>query len=214
MLKIQDAVKNILYSDEEALFALYKGYMNLSAYAKQIKNNVEEVTFKDVKTTGIVVALSRLQKDIKNIHPMIQDVKINNITTKSPLSELVYEKSSRLLEKLTLLHEKIKTGNDDFFTVILSTSEITVICSDRIKKEVQDTLVEKPRMIQNKLASIGLSFDPKYYDMPNIIYSLLRKIAKEKILLAETITTHTEIIFIYHQEDSPKVLKIFESSIE
>lgn len=211
MIKIQDTVEDIVEKDEEALFALAKGFMNLSAYAKSIQKEVEKRTFKKVGTAGIVVSLSRFQKNLKNIHPLIQDIKINNVTIKSPLSEIVFEKTPALLSKLSSLYEKVKTGNDDFLTMTLSTNEITVICSDRIKESVLRHFKDKPRMIETGLASIGLSLDPTYYAMPNITFSLIRRIARKRIVLAETITTHTEIIFVFHQKDMSEIVELFKA---
>ena len=210
MIKIQDTVKNIVEADEEALFALTKGFMNLSAYAKSIQKEVEKNTHKKVGVAGIVVSLSRVQKNLKQLHPLIKDVKINNITIKSPLSEIVFEKTPTLLSKLSTLYEKVKTGNDDFLTMTLSTSEITVICSDRIRDSILKHFKEKPRMIESGLASIGISWDPKYYSMPNITFSLIRRIARKRIVLAETITTHTEIIFVFHQKDLSEIANLFK----
>lgn len=209
MIKVQDAVRDILYSDEEALFALSRGYMNLSAYAKQIEKAVEQKTMKDVGVAGIVVALSRAKKEIKKPDPLVQDVAINNITTKSPLTEVVFEKTPQLLAKLSSLYEKVKTTNDDFLTMTLSTSEITVICSDRIKEAVLKHFKEKPLLVESGLASIGLSLDPKYYSLPNITFSLIRRIAQKRIVLAETITTHTEIIFVFKAKDLSEMLTLF-----
>jgi len=211
MIKIQDIVKSIVLSDEEALYALSKGFMNLSAYAKDIQKDVEKKTFKDVKPTGIVVALSRFKKELKNINPLTQDVKINNVTIKSPLTEIVFEKTPFLLSKLSSLYKKIKTGNDDFLTITLSTNEITVICSDRIKVNILNFFKENPRVIQKGLSSIGLSIDPKYYKLPNVTFSLLRRVAQKRIVLAETITTHTEIIFIFHQKDLAAMAELFHA---
>lgn len=209
MIRIQDAVREIVYSEEEALHSLAKGYMNLSAYAKQIQKEVEAKTKKDVKASGIVVALSRVQKTIGKTHPLVQDININNITTKSPLSEIVFEKTPVILSKLSSLYEKVKTTNDDFLTMTLSTSEITVICSDKIKDSIIKHFKDTPRMIETGLASLGISIDPKYYPMPNITFSLIRRIAKKRIPLAETITTHTEIIFIFSQKSLSEVLGLF-----
>lgn len=211
MLKIHDAVREILYNDEEALYALSHGYMNLSAYAQQIEKSVEQKTKKGVGTAGIVVALSRIKKGLKKTSPLIEEVKINNITTKSPLSEIVFEKTPILLAKLSALYEKVKTGHDDFLAMTLSTSEITVICSDRIKEAILKHFKESPRMIETQLASIGLSLDPKYYRMPNITFSLIRRIARKRIILAETITTYTEIIFVFHEKDLPEILTLFRA---
>ncbi len=209
MIKIQDIVRDIVFNEEEALYALAMGYMNLSAYGKRIQKEVEEKTKKEVHVSGIVVALSRVQKELKKVHPLIQQIKINNITAKSPLSEIVFEKTPAILSKLSSMYEKIKTTNDDFLTMTLSTSEITVICSDRIKESVMKHFRDKPRMIESGLASIGISIDPKYYPMPNITFSLIRRIAKKRIPLAETITTHTEIIFIFPQKSLSEVLDLF-----
>ncbi len=211
MIKIQDVVRDIVYSDEEALFALSRGYMNLSAYAKQIEKAVKQKAKKDVGVAGIVVALSRVKKEIKKPDPLVQEIKINNITTKSPLSEIVFDKTPQLLAKLSSLYEKVRTSNDDFLTMTLSTNEITVICSDRIKDAVLKHFKDKPRMIEPGLASIGLSLDPKYYSMPNITFSLIRRIAQKRIVLAETITTHAEVIFVFQEKSLAEVITLFRT---
>ncbi len=209
MIKINDVVQFVLYKDEEALTSLAKGYMNLSQYAKQIRGEVEGLTKKEVGNQGIVVALSRIAKKLGAKHPMIQDIEIKNITTKAPLSEIVYSKNSESIAKLSKIYDKVKTGTDDFFTMTLSTNEITVICSDRIKVEIQKILKEKPVMDIGELASIGLSLDPKYYPMSNITFSLIRRIAQKRIPLAETITTRTEIIFVFKQKHLSEIVGLF-----
>ncbi|MFA7285387.1 MAG: hypothetical protein WC011_00865 [Candidatus Paceibacterota bacterium] len=209
MIKIHDIVHSVLLSDEEALSAISNGYMNLSQYAWKIQKEVESKTKKEVGIPGIVVALSRLAKDIGNKNPLIQEVEIKNITTKTPLSEIVYSKTSESIVKLSKVYDKVKTGTDDFFTMTLSTNEITVICSDRIKIEIEKSLKEKPIMVVKNLASIGLSLDPKYYPMPNITFSLIRRIAQKRIPLAETITTRTEIIFVFEQKYLASMVELF-----
>jgi len=211
MLKIQPSVEEIAYADEEALTALALDYMNLSAYAKRIHKLVEKATKKPVKLTGIVVALSRLHKKVGKAHPLIQDIKINTITTKSPVCELVFEKTPQILARLSSLYEKTKTTADDFLAMTLSTSEVTVICSDKLKQAVLKHFSIKPALIQEGLATIGLSLDPKYYPMPNITFSLIRRIARERIPLAETITTHTEIIFVFAEKNLAKIVELFRT---
>ena len=209
MIRIQEAVNLILHSDEEALSSISNGYINFSQYAQQIKERVEKLSKKEVGVAGIVVALSRLSKEIKKAHPLIQEVKIKNVTTKAPLTEIVFSKTTETISKLSKVYDKVKTGTDDFFTMTLSTSEITVICSDRIKQEIEKVIKEKPSMVIKNLASIGLSLDPKYYPMPNITFSLLRKIALKHIPLAETITTRTEIIFVFDKKYLAQIVDLF-----
>ncbi len=209
MIKIQDVVKEIVLDDEDFVSALTQGYANLSAYAQKIQKVVIQKTKKDVKVSGIVVALSRVRTQLKGTHPLIQKVEIRNITTKSPLSEIVYEKNTNSLAKLTAIYGKVKKGTDDFFTMTLSTNEITVICSDKIREQIEQKLHEKPLMKEENLACIGLSLDPKYYYLPNITFSLLRRIARKHIPLAETITTRTEIIFVFHKKYLGEIVGLF-----
>lgn len=204
MIKINEVVENIIYSEEEALYSLSQGFMNLSAYAKRIRKEVERRTKKDVKTTGIVVALSRIQKHMKKVHPLIQDIKINNITAKSPLSEIVFEKTPVTINKYSQLYEKVKTTSDDFLTITLSTSEITIICSDRIKQPILDHFKEKPLMTESGLASLGISIDPKYYPMPNITYSLIRRIATKKFHLQKQLLPMQKLYLCLAKKTYPR----------
>lgn len=209
MIKIHDVVKSIVIEDEEFLSALVKGYANLSAYAKNIQKIVELQTKKEVKVAGIVVALSRISKNVKSVHPLLQKITINNVTTKSPLTEIVYEKNNSSLSKLTSLYAKARKAPDDFFTMTFSSNEITVICSDKIRHEIENKISEKPTMKREGLACIGLSLDKKYYDLPNITFTLLRKIAMKHVPLAETITTRTEIIFVFDKKYLGEIISLF-----
>lgn len=212
MIKIQETVREIVFGDEEGLTSLSRGYMNLSAYAGLIQREVERRTKKEVGVPSIVVALSRLQKTLGKQHPLVQKIEINNIITRSPLSEIVFGKTPTLLNKLASLHEKVKTTNDDFLTMTLSTSELTVICSDRIKAAVLAHFKATPHMNVSGLAAIGLTLDPKYYPVPNITFSLIRRIAQKRIPLAETITTRTEVIFVFGQQYLGEIVSLFETT--
>ena len=210
MIKIHDTVEEIVFRDAEALHALTSGYMNLSAYAKQIHQEVENQTKKEVKPSGIVVSLSRIQEKAKKASPLQAEVKLKNITLKSPLTEICFEKSSETLSALAQLHKKLKLSSEDFLTVIQSTSEINITCSTRLVEDVKRLMQDKPTMTNEKLAAIGLSLDPKYYPLPNITYSLIRKIARKRIPLAETFTTRKEIVFTFSQDHIADIVSLFE----
>ena len=64
MITVSQAVSEIIQSDELASESLRSGLLNLSAYAGKIQKRIENITFKEVKTGTIVVALSRLTKTL------------------------------------------------------------------------------------------------------------------------------------------------------
>lgn len=209
MLKISDAVETLLYENEEALYAMGNGFLNLSGFAKTIRRQVEQRTKKELKVPTIVVALSRLQKKVKKTKPMAVDVTINSINTKSPVTELVFDKSEELVKKVGTLRQSVEPAGDDFLSITISTNEIGITCSDRILDGVRTHFKSAPRALEPGLAIISISIDPAQYAMPNITYSLIRRIARKRIVLAETISNYGEIIFTFRQKDLAEMLKLF-----
>lgn len=211
MIKIHDAVQEILYKDDEILYPFSQNLINLSAYAKRIQKKVESRCMKEVKVSGIVVSLSRIQKGMNEQHPLLADIVIENITAKSPLSEIAFHKTPKILTKLSSLYEKIPTESEDFLTMTLCTSDVTVICSERLTEKIVKHFGVKPVMRENGLASLGISVPPEYYPMPNITYTLIRRIAQKHIPLAETITAYSEIIFVFHEKYLADILRLFRT---
>ena len=115
MIKIQPIVREIVMRELEAYFALTNNYMNMSSYAHRIRPMVEALTKKQVTITSLVVSLSRLRKEFKKEKPLIHDVAIRNITTKLPLSEIIYENSDKFIKKLDSLYKNISVSQDDFY---------------------------------------------------------------------------------------------------
>ena len=209
MIKIQPIVREIVLGEIEAYFALTHGYMNMSSYAHRILPLVEERTKKQVTITSLVVSLSRLRKEFKKEKPLIQDVTINNITTKLPLSEIVYENTEASLLKLESLHKKISITKEDFFTATIGTSEINIISSSGLENNVTKHFGVRPKIINNNLAAISISFGSGYSNIPNTFFSLISITARWRINIEELISTFTELTFIVAEKDFGKTVALF-----
>ena len=212
MIPIQQVVEKILIADEEALSAFSLGYMNFSGYAAHIKKEVERKTKKDVKLGSIVVALSRMKRTMRSAHPLITNVTLDNISTHAPLTELAFNKTPALLAKISNLYARIGTTQGDFLTMTMSSNHITIICSDRLAEKIKTLMDAVPVLEECGLAAIGLAVPKKYYREPNITYSLLRRVATRRIVLAETVTSHREIIFIFSATHLADVLALYSLS--
>ncbi len=79
MLKITVAVQELLQSSDVALESMRAGLLNLSAFAEQIHNQVEEKTMKPVKKMTVVVALSRLAKKMEHVKPLKPEVVLDQV---------------------------------------------------------------------------------------------------------------------------------------
>ena len=193
----------------EALFALTNGYMNMSSYAYHIRPQVEMLTKKKVTIASLVVSLSRLRKEFKKVSPLIHKVEILNITTKLPLSEIVYENTSKFIEGLESLHKNILISREDFFTTNMSTTEVDIICSSNLAGKVFKHFKMKPKIINHNLAAVGISFDPSVFGVPNTFFSLLSVTARAHINIEELVSTPTEFIFIVAEKDFGKTVALF-----
>ena len=209
MIKIQPVVREIVLGEIEALFALTNGYMNMSSYAYQIRPKVEEQTKKKVTIASLVVTLSRLRKEFKKERPLIHNVAITNITTKLPLSEIVFENTSKFMEGLESLHKNILISREDFFTTNMSTTEVDIICSSSLANKVVKHFKMKPKIVNHGLAAVGISYGPEVFGVPNTFFSLLSITARARINIEELVSTPTELIFIVAEKDFGQTVALF-----
>ena len=209
MIKIQPIVRDIVLREPEAYFAITNGYMNMSSYSHRIRPEVISIVKKNVTITSLVVSLSRLRKEFSKGKPLIQDIKISNITTKLPLSEIVYENTKNSLSRLESFYKNSPITREDFFTTTIGTSELTIVCSSSIVNKIMKSFNEKPKLVIHNLASVGISFDHKYFNTPNVIFSLLSVVARARINITEIVSTYTELIFILSDNDFNKAVTLF-----
>jgi hypothetical protein len=209
MIKIQPIVKEIILKELEAYIALSEDYMNMSSYAYKIRPEIEKLTKKKVTITSLVVALSRIKKELKKQKPLIRDVVIKNITTKLPLSELVFENDNKFIEQIGTLYKEVSITRDDFFVATTSINEMNIFVSSNLSRKVIKHFNKKPKIINENLAAIGVSLSPENFDIPNTFFSLLSVTARASINIEELISTSTELIFIVKEKDFSRTVEIF-----
>lgn len=215
MIKISDVVFEIIQSDEVALEAIRMGLLNLSAYARQILPLVAERTHKPVSRGAIVTALSRMKDRLNNIPPLQPLVKIEDMSIKSPLVEISYEKTAKTVELASKLNSKSLLGGN-FFTVTYGVGEISFIVSEKLKGFILKNFNIAPKAIYDELVAVTVRFNKEdYVEVPNVIYTLVSTLARRRINIIEIISTFTEISFIVRKKEmiqTTDALKFFFTS--
>ncbi|MCX6751964.1 MAG: hypothetical protein NTZ87_00470 [Candidatus Nomurabacteria bacterium] len=212
MIKVSEKIEEIIKGDHEALFCLSRGILNLSRYARGIHKLVEQKTKKEVKLPTIIMALSRLKKEIKGVTPLVKEVEIDGMTVKTPLAEIVFEKTSTTISRLPLVQKSIKPKNDEWFSFSQNSKAIAVICSEPRIDTVIKHMGVKPLLVIKDLTAVGLSVDKKYHFRPNITFSLLHKIAEREIPLDQIFTTRDEMMFIFETKYLSQIVEIFQKN--
>lgn len=209
MIKIQPIVREIVLKELEAYIALTEGYMNMSSYAHRIRPLVENSAKKKVTITSLVVSLSRLKKEFKKQKPLIQNVVIKNITTKLPITELVYENSDKFIEEMGTLHKNLSLTREDFFVATISIHEMNIFVSSNLSGKVIKHFNKKPKIINENFAAVGVSLSSESFNTPNTFFSLLSVTARASINIEELISTSTELVFIIAEKDFSQTVALF-----
>ncbi len=210
MIKVGEKIEEIIKGDHEALFCLSRGILNLSSYSRGIHDAVEKATKKEVKLATIIMALSRLKRKIVGTTPLLQEVVVDGMTVKTPLAEVVFEKTSTTISRLPIVQKNIKPKSDEWFSFSQNSKAIIIICSESRIDAVTNCMGVVPLLVLKDLTAIGLSINARYHSRPNITFSLLHKIAEREIPLAEIFTTRDEMMFIFETKYLSQVVEIFQ----
>ena len=200
MLKISDAVAEILFSSDLALEALRSGILNLSAYAAQILPQVEATTYKTVQVPSIVVALSRIAKTLDQSASLKPKVQLDEISIKSPLCDLTFEKTTQTLHQARTLAHHLDIQNQHFLTMTQGVNEITIIATQEYRAEILEHFKTPPKQMFSELVGVSMRFSETYLSEPNVIYTLLSFLAVKRINLIEIISTYTELTVVIEQK--------------
>lgn len=202
MIKIADSVRGMVYESEIALTALANGYLNLSAYAKSIQQDVEQTAKKPVKIGSIVAALSRLAHTLQQQPPLLPYVHIENLSVKSGLVEITLNKTTENRNLMQSLNRDPLFASADFFTVTQGMHEISLVVPRELSGRVRACFRgQKPKLILDHLAALTVRFGEEYIRVPNVTYALVRHFAIRRINIVEIVSTFTELTFILAEDD-------------
>jgi hypothetical protein len=202
MKPVASFVREIVDESEVALTALVEGYLNLSAYAKRIKPEVQRRARKDVAVGTIVVALCRYEIDARKRAALTPKVRLETISTRTALVEVSFNKTAKTTALLQAVYANEKLQEAEVLTVTSGIRELSLIFPEALKGEVLKVFKrETPTLIVEDLASLTLRFPPKYIHTPNAIFSMLRPLALNRINIVEVVSTYTELTVVVAQRD-------------
>lgn len=200
MLRVSDAVRTIVLSDDVSFQAMEKRILNFSSYAAQILPEVEKKTMKAVKKGTIVAALTRFAEGRRNQSPMKPLVTLDDLSIRSPLCDIAFSKTATTRRKLAELNQKISLEENAFFTVTQSMSEITIIAPQSLQQSILAHFDTEPKEVFSELAGITVRFSEHYLSVPNVLYTIQAALAVHSINFIEIVSTYTELSFILDQK--------------
>ena len=213
MIKISQIVEEILKQDDLALAAAQKGWLNFSAYARSIKSQVEEATFKDVQEGSIVTALTRLVDELPK-HQDLQTDTIQSLAVHSNLEGITYERSEAISEQIKEIYHQVAADNKTYLTVTQGINEVTVVAEARVAQVFREKLQSIGKIYDKKnLVGITVKFDLRYLEIPNLIFALTKRLAYKSINIIEIVSTATELTYIIEKKDLSTALEQLQKDV-
>jgi hypothetical protein len=211
MLSITDYVRQILADKPTLTEMLCNKYLNLSAVADEFVPQIEKLSYKKVTKNAVVMALSRVQKEIKS--PTQKAFKVNDIQVKYPLSEINYPIPLQYCtDEVSELYSQINHKENHYLNIVSGNSETTIFINTKLKSLIFKSFDGYQNNLEmDGLASVSLKFSPEYLEQIGITYQVLQAMAWNKINLIEVVSTYTEITLIIEQKDTQKLIDILNS---
>ena len=201
MRKIADAIKAIVLENDLLSFGFQNGLYNLSELSRYIKPLIEAQTKKPVQVSAVTMALSRLHRQLQKSRQLAtEDFYLDDIRVHAHLACMTFTKSGRVREALGRVADSVQRSGG-FFTASEGTKEVTVILEERFLSEATREFVDKPKLTYTDVASVGVSFNERFIDVPAVLYLLLQQVTLQNVNVIEVASTATELIFYVKAKD-------------
>lgn len=212
MVTVPEAAKIIIKRSRYLTEAMSKGFINNSSLARYMKPEIEEMLVKKVNDSSIIMALNRLQKNLKPQSKYKNIFRTKpTIIIRSNLSEINFANSETLDAKYSELLN-LQDGHKFFLTYSKGISESTIIASNEIIRQIKK-LTENEKTISEfrNLSSITIHLPKQSVNTPGVFYFFLKSLAWEGINIIEIVSTLSEFTLIFEDKDVNKAFLLLKS---
>lgn len=215
MVSIADVLDEIIQNYPFIEEGLSKGLINYSAFARQIRSQLEKRLYKDIKEGTIVMALKRLSEKLTKLQSSKSRLNLTDLTVRSNLTEFTFANSQTLLEKEEELLNRLSGKKDIFCNLSAGIRETTFIISSEIADETKK-IFKGEALVSNidSLSSISISLPGEVVYMSGIYYQILKMLAWENINVIEVFSTYTELTIIIENKDVGRAFSALKSFSE
>ena len=201
MIRISEAVEELVGANPALRFGFYHGLLNLTQVARFLRPSIEARTRKEVTDAAVLMNLSRLKDKLARLPQTRRDrLVLDRVNIQSGLASVTVSKSPTSHKALNRVFTRIQSGNG-YIHVTEGQREVTVIVEAENLQLVIAAFGSRPRMLHEKLAAVGVTFDERYLEVKGILFQLMEEIALQDINVIEISSTATEFSVYLHEDD-------------
>lgn len=212
MISIKDALEEVIQDYPFIEEGLSKGIINYSAYAREIKPQIEKRLYKTVKEGAIVMALKRISEHLAKKRVKRSDINLTDLTVRSNISEYTFLNSETLPGRTSELFNEIMSKKDVLCALSEGVRETTFIISSELTNDMEkifdkETLVAK----FHNLSSVTIRLPEEVVYIPGVYYQILKRLAWENINIVEILSTYTELTIIFEEKNVEKAFSALKN---
>ncbi len=200
MLRIGDALRDMVQGNPILQFGLQHRLLNLRSTAAYIKPLVEAKTRKQCTESSLTMALSRLQRAETKTLLSRSVYHFDRVMMHTRLATFTYAKSKETHAGVQKLHAFLQRSGG-YMTVAEGTSQITMILDVEQAVHVERLLLQQPLYRNEHIASVSVSFGETYLNIPGLIYIVLQQLMLLNINIIEVSSTYTELSLYIDEAD-------------
>lgn len=215
MISTTNVVEELIKKAPFLETAMAEDLVNYSSLARYLKPEIEERLFKDIKEGAIIMALKRASIRLKGTIPKSEEIlkNLGDITIRSNLIDYTFLNSPSLSDAQNKILEATAGRKDIFITVSHGISQVTVIASEAVEKDIKEIFKHEAVVCSiDGLSSLTIRIPEEATKTPGVLYSILKVLAWEGINMIETISTFTELTIVLGTKDIERAFSLLNRS--
>jgi hypothetical protein len=200
---ITETVREIVSSDLSFQDSLQRDYCNISALARIMKPQIDQMLSKNTSIESIITALkrSRYDYDVRQ-KPIASILAASTITVNTDVAKVSARKSKKTIEKVA---KAMIQGVGNFISISESIMSITLVFDDLLLQDVKVMFASEDILeIENGLAAIIVQSPEDIIKTPGCAIAFYNQLARRHINVEDTVSCYTDTIVLVKMEQVGK----------
>ena len=200
---ITNAVKEVVNNDLSFQDSLQRDYCNISALARIVKPQVDQMLGKNTSTESIVTALKRSRRDYDvPERPIASILAGSTVSVKTDVAKLSAAKSKKTIEKIA---KSLTQNVDNYISVSESIMSITLVFDDIVMSDVKDMFTQGDILeVEDDLAAIIVHSPEEIIKTPGCAIAFYNQLARRHINIEDTVSCYTDTIMLVKMDQVGK----------
>lgn len=200
---ITNAVKEVVNSDLSFQDSLQRDYCNISALARIVKPQIDQMLSRSTSVESIVTALKRSRRDYDiPERPIAVILAGSTVSVRTDVAKLSAAKSKRTIEKVA---KSLTQNVDNYISVSESIMSITLVFDDALLDDVKAMFGQHDILeVEDDLAAIIVHSPEEIIKTPGCAIAFYNQLARRHINIEDTVSCYTDTIMLVRMDQVGK----------